>query len=122
LSQPSNVVTFSVFYSNPLPASPSPISPAGNPTLTLPVTLQWTASPNPQPVRSRDREGFGLLHIEEDDPQLNEPSRTVLSLTHGVKFWRAQFRQFAPQCQTAAPDAVGEFIAVGLKMALRNGV
>ncbi|HEX3876529.1 MAG TPA: hypothetical protein VHW24_06065, partial [Bryobacteraceae bacterium] len=27
---------------------------------------------------------------EEDDPQLNEPTRTVLSLTPGTKFWRAR--------------------------------
>jgi hypothetical protein len=32
----------------------------------------------------------GFATIEEDDPQLNEPARTTMSLTSGTKFWRAR--------------------------------
>ena len=48
-SAPSNVITFSVFYNNPLPPPPAIVSPVNNPTLTLPVTLTWEHVANPQP-------------------------------------------------------------------------
>src|SRR5207245_1697512 len=48
-SAPSNLITFSVFFNNPLPPPPSPVSPVNGTTVTLPVTLTWTEVPNPQP-------------------------------------------------------------------------
>ena len=107
LSQPSNVITFSVFYSNPLPGPPSPITPINGSSLTLPITMTWTDVPNPQPsgyeVEIAKDSGFGT--IEEDDPQLNEPTRTTLSLTSGTKFWRARSAQGDASPTTAAVTA-----------------
>ena len=103
-SQPSNLTTFSVFFNNPVPPPPSLLSPANGTTLTLPVTLRWTDSINPQPsgyevqIARDDR----FRSIEIDDPQLNDPFRTELSLTPGQKFWRARSFQGAASPTTAA--------------------
>src|SRR2546428_5380348 len=86
----SNVITFSVLFTNPLPPPPSPASPANGVTLTLPVTLTWTNVPNPQP-------GGDELQIAQDSafstigllpPQLHGQSYTALSLTSGAQSWR----------------------------------
>lgn len=94
-SAPSNVITFSVFFNNPLPAPPSPLSPLNAGTLNLPVTLTWTDVPNPQPsgYEIQIAKDPSFQNIEEFDPQLNEPSRTVLSLTGGTKYWRVRSDQ-----------------------------
>ncbi len=107
LSQPSNVITFSVLYSNPLPAPPSPVSPANGTSLTLPITLTWTDVPNPQPsgYEVEIAKDSGFANIEEDDPQLNEPTRTVLSLTPGTKFWRVRSTQGDASPTTGAVTA-----------------
>jgi hypothetical protein len=104
---PSNVIQFSVFFNNPIGPPPALVSPATGATLTLPVTLTWADVPNPQPSGyelqiARDS-GFGS--IEEDDPQLNGPSRTVLSLTSGTKFWRVRSTQGDNSPTTAAETA-----------------
>ena len=104
---PSNVINFSVFFNNPLPAPPSPLSPPNGATLTLPITITWTDVPNPQPSGydlqiARDS---GFSSIEELDSQLNSPSRTVLSLTPGVKFWRVHSVQGNASPTTAAVTA-----------------
>ena len=103
-SAPSNVITFSVFYSNPLPAPPSPISPLNAGTLDLPVTLHWSDVPNPQPsgYEVQIAKDSNFQTIEEDDPQLNDPSRTVLSLTPGTKYWRVRSHQGDASPTTAA--------------------
>ena len=106
-SAPSNLITFSVFYSNPLPAPPSIIAPTNAGTLSLPISFSWNDVPNPQPSGyelqiARDS-GFGT--IEEDDPQLNNNSRTVLSLTPGTKFWRVRSHQGDASPTTAAVTA-----------------
>ena len=94
-SAPSNVITFSVFFNNPLPAPPSPLSPLNAGTLNLPVTLTWADVPNPQPsgYEIQIAKDPSFQNIEEFDPQLNEPSRTVLSLTPGTKYWRVRSDQ-----------------------------
>ena len=86
-----NVDSFSVFYNNPLPPPPSPLAPPNGATLTLPITIKWTDVPNPQPSGydleiARDS---SFSSIEELVSQLNEPQRTVLSLTAGTKYWIA---------------------------------
>ncbi len=103
-SAPSNVITFSVFYSNPLPAPPSLISPTSAGTLSLPVTLNWNDVANPQPsgYEVQIAKDSGFQTIEEDDPQLNNPSRTVLSLTPGTKYWRVRSHQGDASPTTAA--------------------
>ena len=107
LSQPSNVITFSVFYSNPLPPPPSPLSPANGATLTLPVILNWSDVLNPQPsgYEVQIAKDSGFANVEEDDPQLNEPTRTVLSLTPGTKFWRVRSTQGDASPTTGAVTA-----------------
>ena len=103
-SAPSNLIGFSVFYKNPVPPALSPLSPANGATLTLPLTITWSDSPNPQPSGydlqiARDP---GFNSIEDLDSQLNNPSRTVLSLTPGVKYWRVHSVQGDSSPTTAA--------------------
>ena len=106
-SAPSNLMTFTVFFNNPLPPPPSPLSPANGVTLTLPITLKWSDVPNPQPsgyeVQIATDSGFG--NIEEFIPQLNGPTRTVLSLLPGTKFWRVRSVQGDSSPTTAAVTA-----------------
>jgi hypothetical protein len=104
---PSNVITFSVFFNNPIGPPPSLVSPANGTTLTLPVTLTWADVPNPQPsgYELQIARDSGFASIEEDDPQLNGPSRTVLSLTAGTKFWRVRSAQGDASPTTAAVTA-----------------
>jgi len=106
-SQPSNVIAFSVFYNNPIGPPPSLVSPANGTTLTLPVTLTWADVPNPQPsgYELQIARDSAFSSIEEDDPQLNGPSRTVLSLTAGTKFWRVRSTQGDASPTTAAVTA-----------------
>jgi hypothetical protein len=113
-SAPSNVITFSVFYNNPLPPPPAIVSPVNNPTLTLPVTLTWQHVANPQPsgYEIQIAKDSAFQTIEEDDPQLNGPTRVVLSLTSGKKFWRVRSAQGDSSPTTAAVtawSAVGTF-------------
>ncbi|PYQ73843.1 MAG: hypothetical protein DMG01_21870, partial [Acidobacteria bacterium] len=103
-SAPSNVISFSVFFNNPVPPALSPLSPPNGATLTLPITITWTDSPNPQPSGydlqiARDS---NFQSIEDLDSQLNDPTRTVLSLTPGQKFWRVHSVQGNASPTTAA--------------------
>jgi hypothetical protein len=70
----------------------------------LPVTLTWSDVPNPQPsgYEIQIAKDSNFQTIEEDDPQLNDPSRTVLSLTPGTKYWRARSHQGDASPTTAA--------------------
>lgn len=106
-SAPSNVISFSVFYNNPLPPPPSPVAPANGTTLTLPVTLEWTHVANPQPsgYEIQIARDSGFSSIEVDDPQLNGPTRQILSLTSGTKFWRVRSAQGDSSPTTAALTA-----------------
>src|SRR5712692_4226988 len=106
-SAPSNLITFSVFFNNPLPPPPSPVSPANGTTVTLPVMLTWTEVPNPQPggYELQIARDSGFSTIEDLAPQLNQPSRTVLSLTPGTKFWRVRSHQGDASPTTAAVTA-----------------
>jgi hypothetical protein len=114
-SAPSNVIAFSVFYNNPLPPPPSPVGPANGTTLTLPVTITWTDVPNPQPsgYELQIARDSGFSFIEVQDSQLNDPTRQILSLTPGTKFWRVRSAQGAASPATAAVtdwSATGTFI------------
>ncbi|HEX9487937.1 MAG TPA: hypothetical protein VF976_12790 [Gemmatimonadales bacterium] len=106
-SAPSNLITFSVFFDNPLPPPPSPLSPANGVTLTLPITLKWSDVSNPQPsgYEVQIATDSGFRNIEDFIPQLNNPSRTVLSLQPGTKFWRARSVQGDSSPTTAAVTA-----------------
>ena len=106
-SAPSNVITFSVFFNNPLPPPPSPVGPANGTTVTLPVTLSWTDVPNPQPsgYEIQIARDSAFSSIEDDSPQLNGPTRQVLSLTSGRKFWRVRSFQGEASPTTSAVTA-----------------
>jgi hypothetical protein len=113
-SAPSNVITFSVFYNNPIPPPPAIVSPVNNPTLTLPLTLTWEHVANPQPsgYEIQIAKDSSFQTIEKDDPQLNGPTREVISLTPGQKFWRVRSAQGDSSPTTAAEtawSAVGTF-------------
>ena len=101
-SVPSNVITYSVFYNNPISAPPSPLSPANGATVTLPLQLAWTDVLNPQPsgYEMQIAKDSGFTQIEDDVPQQNEPHRTELTLTAGQKFWRVRSTQ-----GDSSPDA-----------------
>jgi len=104
---PSNLTAFSVFYNNPLPPPPAPLSPANGTTLTLPITVKWTDVPNPQPsgYELQIATDSRFRNIELDEPQLNGPTRTVLSLRPGQKFWRVRSAQGNASPTTAAVTA-----------------
>jgi len=104
---PSNVISYSVFYNNPIAGPPSPLSPANGDSLTLPITLAWTDVANPQPsgYELQIAKDSGFQQIEDDSPQLNNPNRTVLSLTPGQKFWRVRSAQGDSSPTTAAVTA-----------------
>jgi hypothetical protein len=103
-SPPSNVISFSVFYNNPLPPPPSPVAPANGTTLRLPVTISWTDVPNPQPsgYELQIARDSAFSSIEVQDSQLNDSTRQILSLTSGTKFWRVRSAQGAASPTTAA--------------------
>ena len=104
---PSNIINLSVFYNNPIGAAPAPLSPASGASLTLPVQLAWTNVANPQPsgYELQIAKDSGFQQIEDDSPQLNDPNRTVLSLTAGQKFWRVRSAQGDSSPTTAAETA-----------------
>ncbi|HZE81441.1 MAG TPA: hypothetical protein VE604_11095 [Candidatus Polarisedimenticolia bacterium] len=104
---PSNIISYSVFYNNPIGAPPAPLSPANGASLTLPVQLAWTGVANPQPsgYELQIAKDSGFQQIEDDSPQLNNPNRTVLSLTAGQKFWRVRSAQGDSSSTTAAVTA-----------------
>ena len=106
-SAPSNIISVSVFYNNPLPAPPAPLSPGNGTTLTLPITMTWTDVPNPQPsgYELQIAKDSGFSNIEESAPQLNNASRTLLSLTSGTKYWRVRSHQGDASTNTAAVTA-----------------
>ena len=103
-SAPSNLQAFSVLFSNPVPPALTPLTPANGATLTLPITVTWSESPNPQPsgYDLQIAKDSGFKTIEDLDSQLNNPSRTVLSLTPGLKFWRVHSVQGDSSPTTAA--------------------
>ena len=104
---PSNIINYTVFYNNPIGAPPAPVSPANGASLTLPIQVAWTDVANPQPsgYELQIAKDSGFQQIEDDSPQLNNPNRTVLSLTSGQKFWRVRSAQGDSSPTTAAVTA-----------------
>ena len=86
---PSNTVTFTISYNAPLPPPPTALAPANGATVTLPVTLDWSDVPNPQPngyeiFVARDP-GFTDVELQS---RTSQSQTQVLSLTSGTKYWR----------------------------------
>jgi hypothetical protein len=69
--------------------------------------VAWTDVANPQPsgYELQIAKDSGFQQIEDDSPQLNNPNRTVLSLTSGQKFWRVRSAQGDSSPTTAAVTA-----------------
>ena len=105
--RPSNVISFSVRYGNPVGPPPTIIAPVGNPTLTLPITLTWTDGYNPQDlgyeVQVSSSPSFST--IEQPTAGHTDPRRVLNSLTAGQKFWRVRSHQGSASATTAAVTA-----------------
>lgn len=108
---PSNVIEFSVFYSNPVPPPPAPQEPANDAALTLPVTLTWAHTINPQPsgyeVQVSSSPGFST----NEAPlavQLTEPVVKLTSLSAGTKYWRVRSHQGMASPEATAVTAWSE--------------
>ncbi len=89
-SLPSNVIAFTVFYSNPIGPPPVLLSPVSGETLTLPITLAWAHVPNPQAsgyVLELSRNA-SFSSIEFFYNQYTDPRAVLTSLSSGTKFWR----------------------------------
>ncbi|HEX7890075.1 MAG TPA: hypothetical protein VF522_12010 [Ramlibacter sp.] len=108
VGQPSNTITFSVFYANPVPPAPQPTAPAAGATLTLPITFGWTHTLNPQDS------GYELQISPFSDFRTNEVptavqitpnSYVIRSLTAGTKFWRVRSHQGMASPTTTAVTA-----------------
>jgi hypothetical protein len=95
LGVPSNLQTFSVFFNNPLPLPPNPLSPANGAKLTLPITLSWSNVPNPQPggYILEVAKDSGFSNIELSVNQITDPNYTITSLTSGTKYWHVRSMQ-----------------------------
>jgi hypothetical protein len=117
---PSNVISYSYFFNNPVGPPPTLLSPINGETLTLPVTLQWAHVPNPQ-VFGYDIEiarDASFSNIELVGTQQHFPSVPIRDLTPGTKFWRVFSNQGddAPATVNSpgspavtAPSATGTF-------------
>lgn len=108
---PSNATGFSVFYSNPVPPPPAPQAPPNDAALTLPVTLTWGHTINPQPsgyeVQVSSDPGFST----NEAPlavQLTEPAVKLRSLSAGKKYWRVRSHQGMASPQRTAVTAWSE--------------
>ena len=127
-SLPSNVIAFSVSFSNPIGPVPVPVSPVAGETLTLPVTLKWAHVPNPQvlgydlQVATSSSFSVGSIEVPGRAPgatglsatltQLTFPEVNFPSLTSGTKFWRVfshQGNASATSSAVTAPSASGTF-------------
>ena len=71
------------------------------------MTLTWEHVANPQPsgYEIQIAKDSAFQTIEVDDPQLNGPTREILSLTAGRKFWRVRSAQGDASPTTAALTA-----------------
>jgi hypothetical protein len=95
-SLPSNVISFSVFYNNPVMPGPTLISPLNNQTLTLPLTLRWNHVENPQALGYDGEISNSSAFSTNETPlfaQLTNPEFKILTLTPGAKFWRVHSTQ-----------------------------
>jgi hypothetical protein len=96
LGLPSPTVGLQITYKAPVPPAPMLLSPAEGATTLLPVTLKWTADPNPQvegyqlEISNTSSFAGGCGDIEECVSGLSQPQDTLFSLPSGVHYWRVQ--------------------------------
>ena len=93
-SLPSAVRRFGVFYAAPVPPPPTLVAPADGAQAALPVKLDWSDQPNPQPggyqLQIDDDPAFtgGCGTIDLCVHDITPSEYTVGSLTAGRKYWR----------------------------------
>ena len=93
LSLPSNTISYTVFFNNPVPAPPVLISPVGNPVTTLPFSLRWNHVANPQSMGYEVQVSTNAQFTNNETPlgvQLTNPEFVIRTLTAGQKFWRVR--------------------------------
>ncbi len=103
----SNVINFSVRYNNPVGPPPALISPTGNPTLTLPITIDWADGYNPQSsgyeLQVSQNSSFSTLF--DPLPGLTGSSIVYSDMPSGTWFWRVRSHQGNSSPTTSAPTA-----------------
>ncbi len=107
-SLPSNVIDFTVSYTNPIGPPPVPLSPADGATVSLSFALTWAHVPNPQPSGYEVQIAADPSFAVNEAPlgvQLTEPQFRILSLTAGKKFWRVRSAQGMASPTTVANTA-----------------
>ena len=107
-SAPSNTISYTVFYNNPLPNPPVLTSPVNNPTLTLPFSLKWEHVVNPQSSGYEVQISTSPSFTDNEAPlgvQLTNPEFKILTLTSGPKYWRVRSHQGMSSPTTTAPTA-----------------
>ncbi len=117
---PSNVISYTYSYNNPIGPAPALLSPISGQTVSLPVTLQWAHVPNPQVFgyTIEIAKDPAFKNIELTAVQQHFPSVPITSLTPGTKYWRVFSTQgdSAPETvdsaglpAVTAPSATGTF-------------
>jgi hypothetical protein len=103
----SNVISFSVLYGNPVGPAPALVSPVGNPTLTLPITISWGDSYNPQSsgyeLQVSQSSSFSTLF--DPVPGLTQTSILYPDMPSGTWFWRVRSHQGMASPTTTATTA-----------------
>ena len=107
-SAPSNTISYTVFYNNPVPNPPVLTSPLNNPTLTLPFSLKWEHVVNPQSSGYEVQISSSPSFADNEAPlgvQLTNPEFKILTLTSGPKYWRVRSHQGMSSPSTTATTA-----------------
>ena len=93
---PSPTVAIRLTYKAPVPPAPRLLAPPSGATVLLPVTLKWTADPNPQTegyqleINTTPNFSAGCGGVEECVTGLSQPRDTLFSLPAGVQHWRVR--------------------------------
>ena len=105
---PSNVISYTYSFNNPIGPPPTLLSPISGQTLTLPVTLQWQHVPNPQVFgyTIEIAKDPAFKNIELIGVQQHFPSVPIDDLTPGTKYWRVTSTQGDRTASTAQTDAL----------------
>jgi hypothetical protein len=93
---PSPTVAISLTYKAPVPPAPALLAPVNGATVLLPVTLKWTADPNPQiegyqlEINNTANFSGGCGGVEECVTGITPPRWTLFSLPAGAHYWRVR--------------------------------
>jgi hypothetical protein len=110
--RPSNTISFSVQFTNPVGPPPALLGPATGSTQSLPVTVSWTDGYNPQDL-GYELEVSKDSRFSDCEPLLlscqffrqSTTSRALTSLSPGTWFWRVRSIQGDSSPTTSAVTA-----------------